>query len=172
MTVRDHLPVTTPAHSRARLPIPLTHYPIDTASAPRSEEVIDSTDRPTDRPTKRQTNSTMKITALAITALSTVASVASADDYQPALRALAAQEPTAPIADTLASNPTKQQSSPPVEAAAAAANTEHNVDDDSKKAKEWWGRPGWGHRWGGYGWGRPWGGYGGGWGGYGGGWGW
>uniref|UniRef100_A0AAV1ULN6 Uncharacterized protein n=1 Tax=Peronospora matthiolae TaxID=2874970 RepID=A0AAV1ULN6_9STRA len=115
----------------------------------------------------------MKITALAITALSTVASVASADDYQPALRALAAQEPTAPIADTLASNPTKQQSSPPVEAAAAAAaNTEHNVGDDSKKAKEWWGRPGWGHRWGGYGWGRPWGGYGGGWGGYGGGWGW
>uniref|UniRef100_A0AAV1UMJ9 Uncharacterized protein n=1 Tax=Peronospora matthiolae TaxID=2874970 RepID=A0AAV1UMJ9_9STRA len=42
----------------------------------------------------------MKITALAITALATVASVASADDYQPALRALAAQEPTAPIADT------------------------------------------------------------------------
>uniref|UniRef100_A0AAV1UKY1 Transmembrane protein n=2 Tax=Peronospora matthiolae TaxID=2874970 RepID=A0AAV1UKY1_9STRA len=172
MTVRDHLPVTTPAHSRARLPIPLTHYPIDTASAPRSEEVIDSTDRPTDRPIKRQTNSTMKITALAITALATVASVASADDYQPALRALAAQEPTAPIADTLASDPTKQQSSSPVEAAAAAANTEHDVDDDSKKAKEWWGRPGWGHRWGGYGWGRPWGGYGGGWGGYGGGWGW
>uniref|UniRef100_A0AAV1UXY9 Transmembrane protein n=2 Tax=Peronospora matthiolae TaxID=2874970 RepID=A0AAV1UXY9_9STRA len=172
MTVRDHLPVTTPAHSRARLPIPLTHYPIDTASAPRSEEVIDSTDRPTDRPIKRQTNSTMKITALAITALATVASVASADDYQPALRALAAQEPTAPIADTLASDPTKQQSSSPVEAATAAANTEHDVDDDSKKAKEWWGRPGWGHRWGGYGWGRPWGGYGGGWGGYGGGWGW
>uniref|UniRef100_A0AAV1UY33 Uncharacterized protein n=1 Tax=Peronospora matthiolae TaxID=2874970 RepID=A0AAV1UY33_9STRA len=100
----------------------------------------------------------MKITALAITALATVASVASADDYQPALRALAAQEPTAPIADTLASDPTKQQSSSPVEAAAAAANTEHDVDDDSKKAKEWWGRPGWGHRWGGYGWGRPWGG--------------
>uniref|UniRef100_A0AAV1U3D0 Uncharacterized protein n=1 Tax=Peronospora matthiolae TaxID=2874970 RepID=A0AAV1U3D0_9STRA len=114
----------------------------------------------------------MKITALAITALSTIASVASTDDYHLALRALAAQEPTAPIADTLASNPTKQQSSPPVEAAAAAANTEHNVDDDSKKAKEWWGRLGWGHRWGGYGWGRPWGGYGGGWGGYGGGWGW
>uniref|UniRef100_A0AAV1UVK4 Uncharacterized protein n=1 Tax=Peronospora matthiolae TaxID=2874970 RepID=A0AAV1UVK4_9STRA len=99
----------------------------------------------------------MKITALAITALATVASVASADDYQPVLRALAAQEPTAPIADTLASDPTKQQSSSPVEAAAAATNTEHNVDDDSKKAKEWWGRPGWGHRWGGYGWGRPWG---------------
>uniref|UniRef100_A0AAV1VKI4 DUF4148 domain-containing protein n=1 Tax=Peronospora matthiolae TaxID=2874970 RepID=A0AAV1VKI4_9STRA len=78
----------------------------------------------------------MKITALAITALSTVASVASADDYQPALRALAAQEPTASIADTLASDPTKQQSSTHVEAAAAAAK-EHNVDDDSKKAKEW-----------------------------------
>uniref|UniRef100_A0AAV1UJY0 Uncharacterized protein n=1 Tax=Peronospora matthiolae TaxID=2874970 RepID=A0AAV1UJY0_9STRA len=46
------------------------------------------------------------------------------------------KEPTAPIADTLASDPTKQQSSSPVEAAAAAANTEHNVDDDSKKVKE------------------------------------
>uniref|UniRef100_A0AAV1UMX0 Uncharacterized protein n=1 Tax=Peronospora matthiolae TaxID=2874970 RepID=A0AAV1UMX0_9STRA len=42
-----------------------------------------------------------------------------------------------------------------MEAATAAANTEHDVDDDSKKVKEWWGRPGWGHRWGGYGWRRP-----------------
>lgn len=114
----------------------------------------------------------MKINALAITALATVASVASAVDYQLSLRALAVPEPTAPHADTLASDLTKKQSPPPVEAS-AVAHTENNVDDDSKKSNEWWGRPGWGRRWGGYGWGRRWGGYGGGWGGYGGGgWGW
>lgn len=110
----------------------------------------------------------MKFTALTVTALVAVATVVSATDYQPALRALAAKEPAAPNADALVSDPTERQS-PPVEAAAAAGKEPiASVEADNKKSNEWWGRPGWG----GFGWGRPWGGYGGGWGGYGGGWGW
>ena len=113
----------------------------------------------------------MKFTALVVTALvAGAANVASATDYQPALRALAAPESDAPNADTLAASPTERQSTP-VEAA-VAADKEHTVsiDAESKKSKEWWGGLGWGRPWGGYGGG--WGGYGGRWGGYGGGWGW
>ena len=115
----------------------------------------------------------MKLNTFAVTALVTVASVACATDYQPALRALAASEPAAPNADMLAADPTERQS-PPVEAAAAASKASTaNVDAERKKSKEWWGGLGWGRPWGGYGgYGGGWGGYGGGWGGYGGGWGW
>ena len=112
----------------------------------------------------------MKFTAFAVAALATVASVASATDYQPALRALAVSEPAAPDTNTLAASPTERQSSS-VEAAAAAAagkDAAEIVDADGKKSKEWGGGIGWGRPWGGFGWG----GYGGGWGGYGGGWGW
>uniref|UniRef100_A0AAV1UK19 Uncharacterized protein n=1 Tax=Peronospora matthiolae TaxID=2874970 RepID=A0AAV1UK19_9STRA len=79
----------------------------------------------------------MKIFALAITALATVASVASAEDYQPALRSTCRTgDQLHPIADTLASDPTKQQLLSLLwRLLTAAANTEHDVDDDSKKNK-------------------------------------
>lgn len=113
----------------------------------------------------------MKFAALAVTGLAALASVASATDNQPALRALAAQESAALGANTLAADPAEQRPSP-VEAAAANKEAATNVDADGNKHKEWWGGYGWGRPWGGYGWGRPWGGYGWGrpWGGYG--WGW
>ena len=115
----------------------------------------------------------MKFTALAVTAIVTVASVASANDYQPALRVLAASEPAAPDADTFAADPTNKQSLPVEVAGAMRKELTDDENVDSKKSQEWWGRSNWGRPWGGFGWGRPWGGYGGGWGGgYGGGWGW
>ena len=115
----------------------------------------------------------MKFTALAVTAIVTVASVASANEYQPALRALAASEPAAPDAVTFAADPTNKQSLPVEGAGATRKEFTDDENVDSKKSQEWWGRSNWGRPWGGFGWGRPWGGYGGGWGGgYGGGWGW
>uniref|UniRef100_A0AAV1UBS8 Uncharacterized protein n=1 Tax=Peronospora matthiolae TaxID=2874970 RepID=A0AAV1UBS8_9STRA len=102
----------------------------------------------------------MKCTALAVTALVAVASVASATDYQPALRALAALEPATLSTDTMAAGPTERHSHPVEAAADVAAENEPTavIGAEGKKSKEWWG---------GLGWGRPWGGFGG-WGGYGG----
>jgi len=94
-------------------------------------------------------SATMKLTALAATMLVAAAGVASvsADDYQPALRALAAPEPAAPNAAV----------------ATAAKETTGDAKANANGKKEW----GWGP---GFGFGGPWGG----WGGYGGlgGWGW
>lgn len=116
----------------------------------------------------------MKLNTFGVTALVAVASVTSATDFQPALRALAAAEPAAPNADMLTAGPTERQSPSAEAAAATGKESTAVVDAEGKKSKEWWG--------GGLGWGRPWGGfggyggYGGGWGGYGGGygggWGW
>jgi len=103
-------------------------------------------------------STTMKFTALAATMLVAAAGVASvsADDYQPALRALAAPEPAAPNAAV----------------ATAAKETTGDAKANANGKKEWGGGPG-------FGFGGPWGGWGGlgGWGGYGGfggrwGWGW
>uniref|UniRef100_A0AAV1UYU0 Uncharacterized protein n=1 Tax=Peronospora matthiolae TaxID=2874970 RepID=A0AAV1UYU0_9STRA len=86
----------------------------------------------------------MKCTALAVTALVAVASVTSATDYQPALRALAASEPATPSTDTMAAGPTERH---PVEAAAdVAAENEPTavIGAEGKKSKEWWRRLGMG----------------------------
>ncbi|KAF4136386.1 hypothetical protein GN958_ATG14420 [Phytophthora infestans] len=121
----------------------------------------------------------MKFTTLAVTTLVAVASVASASDYQPALRALAVPEPVAPVtAEHNVQQPAAATAS--VDAAGKKATHADNKDGDEKKKKEWggggfgWGGP-WGGPWGGCGgWGRC-GGWGG-WGGFGGGgfggWGW
>ena len=79
----------------------------------------------------------MKLNTFAVTALVAVASVASAADYQPALRALAAAEPAAPNADTLAAGPTERQSPPAEAAAAAGKESTAIVDTEGKKSKEW-----------------------------------
>ncbi|KAF4136385.1 hypothetical protein GN958_ATG14419 [Phytophthora infestans] len=117
----------------------------------------------------------MKFTTLAVT---TLVAVASASDYQPALRALAVPEPVAPVAaEHSLQQPAAATAS--VDAAGKEATHADNKDGDEKKKKEWGG--------GGFGWGGPWGGWGGcggwgrcggwgGWGGFGGGgfggWGW
>ncbi|KAF4044143.1 hypothetical protein GN244_ATG03418 [Phytophthora infestans] len=106
----------------------------------------------------------MKFTTLAVTTLVAVASAASANDYQPALRALAVPEPVAPVA---AEHNVQQPASPTASVDATGKEATHtdNEDGDEKKKKEWGG--------GGFGWGGPWGGCGnwgrcGGWGGWGG----
>ncbi|KAG7381146.1 hypothetical protein PHYPSEUDO_006428 [Phytophthora pseudosyringae] len=88
----------------------------------------------------------MKLSALAVVTLAAVASVASANDYQPSLRALAAPEPAAPNA---------------VAPAAGKENADANVNAGDKKKKEWYGGFGWGRPCGGLGWGGGWGGWGG-----------
>ena len=78
----------------------------------------------------------MKFTALAVTAIVAVASVASANEYQPALRALAASEPAAPDAVTFAADPTNKQSLP-VEGAGATRKEftdDENVDSKSHRS--------------------------------------
>ena len=112
----------------------------------------------------------MKCTALVVTSLVAVASVTSATDYQPALRALAASGQATPSANTISASTTERQSHPVEFAAAEAAGNAPTavIDAEGKKSKEWWG---------GLGRERPWGGLGrrggyGGWEGYGGGWGW
>ncbi|EEY60793.1 uncharacterized protein PITG_13528 [Phytophthora infestans T30-4] len=106
----------------------------------------------------------MKFTTLAVTTLVAVASAAFANDYQPALRALAVPEPVAPVA---AEHNVQQPASPTASVDATGKEATHadNKDGDEKKKKEWGG--------GGFGWGGPWGGCGnwgrcGGWGGWGG----
>uniref|UniRef100_A0AAV1UGV1 Uncharacterized protein n=1 Tax=Peronospora matthiolae TaxID=2874970 RepID=A0AAV1UGV1_9STRA len=76
----------------------------------------------------------MKCTALAVTALVAVASVASATDYQPALRALAASEPATPSTDTMAAGPTERHSHP-VEAAADVARKTSLLPSSVRKAR-------------------------------------
>ena len=158
-------------HQTTRSSIFFAHYPTDTTTPPHSEQVLVVSSLFASL-LARLTDSTMKFTAIAVTALVAVANVASATDYQPALRALAAPEPAAPEADTMSAGPTEQQPAPVEAAAAADKEPTANIDADSKKPKEWWGGSRWGRRWGRFGRGRPWSGYGGGWGGYGGGWGW
>ncbi|KAF4136390.1 hypothetical protein GN958_ATG14424 [Phytophthora infestans] len=88
----------------------------------------------------------MKFTTLAVTTLVAVASVASANDYQPALRALAVPEPVAPVAaEHSVQQPAAATAS--VDAAGKEATHADNKDGDEKKKKEWGG--------GGFGWGGP-----------------
>ncbi|KUF97841.1 hypothetical protein AM588_10007056 [Phytophthora nicotianae] len=92
----------------------------------------------------------MKFSTLAVTTFVAVTGVASANDYQPALRALAVAEPAAVDEH----NAQLAVANPPADAAGKEhANANANVDADDKKKKEWWG--------GGFGWGGPWGGCGG-----------
>ncbi|KAG7375188.1 hypothetical protein PHYPSEUDO_002794 [Phytophthora pseudosyringae] len=114
----------------------------------------------------------MKLTTLAVTTLVAVAGVASANGYQPALRALAGPEPAAPNAGAPNAAAAEHNAQHPAAANAPPAVKETpniNMNADDNKKKEWYG---------GFGWGGPWGGLGmgglGGWGDWGGfgGWGW
>ena len=78
----------------------------------------------------------MKLNTFAVTALVAVASVASAADYQPALRALAAAEPAVPNADMLAAGQTERQSPPVEDTAAVDKGSTAIVDAGDKKSKE------------------------------------
>ncbi|KAG2826682.1 hypothetical protein PC112_g9172, partial [Phytophthora cactorum] len=80
----------------------------------------------------------MKFTALAVTTLVAVAGVASANDYQPALRALAVPEPAAPNAVAPAAAAAVEHNTQPAAANApanAAGKEPANVSTEDKKKK-------------------------------------
>ncbi|KAF4137321.1 hypothetical protein GN958_ATG13490 [Phytophthora infestans] len=78
----------------------------------------------------------MKFTTLAVTTLVAVAGVASATDYQPALRALAVPEPVAPVtAGHNVQHPAAATA--PIDAAGKEVTHADNKDGDDKKNKEW-----------------------------------
>ncbi|KAG2761041.1 hypothetical protein Pcac1_g27133 [Phytophthora cactorum] len=80
----------------------------------------------------------MKFTALAVTTLVAVAGVASANDYQPALRALAVPEPAAPNAVAPAAAAAVEHNAQPAAANApanAAGKEPANVSTEDKKRR-------------------------------------